>query len=149
MTNDSEEYRVNDYGLPGIAVFIGTSHIGYYDGCGGVYEARGHAYGVVHTKLKERPWDAWGYLPWINYVAEKIEVSDYPIIRLGSRSEAVKKAQQILVSKGYKGRFLKTLKVDGIFGANTEYAVKNFQKKNDLVVDGIVGVKTWDKLIND
>lgn len=34
------------------------------------------------------------------------------------------------------------LKVDGIFGANTELAVKNYQYDNDLDVDGIVGQKT-------
>lgn len=38
------------------------------------------------------------------------------------------------------------LKADGIFGPNTEKAVKEFQKANGLVADGIVGQKTWDKL---
>jgi len=32
--------------------------------------------------------------------------------------------------------------VDGIFGSKTRAAVKSFQKKNGLVVDGIVGKKT-------
>lgn len=32
--------------------------------------------------------------------------------------------------------------VDGIFGTKTKAAVKSFQKKNGLVVDGIVGPKT-------
>ncbi|XRG80045.1 peptidoglycan-binding protein [Rossellomorea sp. GAMAL-10_SWC] len=41
-----------------------------------------------------------------------------------------------------------SVKVDGIFGTLTEKAVKEFQRKNDLVVDGIVGVKTWGKLFN-
>ena len=35
---------------------------------------------------------------------------------------------------------------DGIFGSKTEAAVKAFQKANGLTVDGIVGVKTWEKL---
>ncbi|MCM3182020.1 peptidoglycan-binding protein [Priestia megaterium] len=31
---------------------------------------------------------------------------------------------------------------DGIFGANTEAAVRNFQKDNKLAVDGIAGPNT-------
>lgn len=36
---------------------------------------------------------------------------------------------------------------DGIFGPITEEAVKVFQKNNGLVVDGIVGPKTWAILL--
>jgi N-acetylmuramoyl-L-alanine amidase len=36
---------------------------------------------------------------------------------------------------------------DGIFGAGTENAVKSFQRHHGLTVDGIVGKKTWDKLL--
>ena len=35
---------------------------------------------------------------------------------------------------------------DGIFGALTDQAVRNFQRDNGLQVDGIIGQKTWDKL---
>ncbi|PGS46819.1 hypothetical protein COC46_20550 [Bacillus sp. AFS041924] len=38
--------------------------------------------------------------------------------------------------------------MDGVFGILTEKAVKEFQHKNGLVVDGIVGPKTWAKLFN-
>lgn len=37
---------------------------------------------------------------------------------------------------------------DGLFGKNTESAVKEFQKKNGLTADGIVGVMTWKKILN-
>jgi Putative peptidoglycan binding domain/CHAP domain len=38
------------------------------------------------------------------------------------------------------------LAVDGIFGPNTENAVKDFQTKKGLSVDGIVGPHTWHTL---
>lgn len=38
-------------------------------------------------------------------------------------------------------------KHDGVYGTNTESAVRTFQKARDLTVDGIVGSKTWSKLI--
>ncbi|MEG3885362.1 peptidoglycan-binding domain-containing protein, partial [Microcoleus sp. herbarium19] len=35
---------------------------------------------------------------------------------------------------------------DGFFGAKTEQAVINFQKKRKITVDGIVGQQTWNTL---
>lgn len=35
---------------------------------------------------------------------------------------------------------------DGIFGKNTEIAVKEYQKSRGLVPDGIIGPKTWDSV---
>ena len=53
----------------------------------------------------------------------------------GSRGEVIKKIQQAL-----------HLYPDGIFGVVTEEAVKGFQAKNGLKVDGIVGIATLTKL---
>ena len=38
-----------------------------YAGDGKVIEARGFHYGVVETKLSERPWENWGKCLWIKY----------------------------------------------------------------------------------
>lgn len=41
--------------IKGILVFM-NGHVGVYIGNGEVIEAKGHKFGVVKTKLKERPW---------------------------------------------------------------------------------------------
>lgn len=64
----------------------------------------------------------------------------HPTLKSGSMGSSVKELQQKLNSKGY------SLNCDGIFGAKTIAAVKAFQKDNRLVVDGIVGTKTWAEL---
>lgn len=57
--------------------------------------------------------------------------------RYGSRGDEVVKIQTKLKNWGYyKG------KVDGIYGQQTYEAVKYFQRKNGLTVDGIAGPKT-------
>lgn len=63
-------------------------------------------------------------------------------IRRGSRGEAVARLQTILNDLGYNAG-----RVDGIFGPGTEAAVKRFQASNGLLVDGIVGPKTWGVLL--
>ena len=67
--------------------------------------------------------------------------SSLPILRRGSQGKDVKYLQELLNAVN-----LSSLKVDGIFGMRTEAAVKEFQKKNGLVVDGIVGPQTWSTL---
>ena len=37
--------------------------------------------------------------------------------------------------------------VDGIFGRNTRSAVRDYQRKNRLAIDGIVGKETWGSLL--
>lgn len=58
----------------------------------------------------------------------------------------VKTVQRLLNAFSCKGKDGKTLTVDGVFGTNTEYAVKTFQKKKNASADGIVGPVTWKLL---
>ncbi|NES64082.1 MAG: peptidoglycan-binding protein [Okeania sp. SIO2D1] len=65
-----------------------------------------------------------------------------PTIARGSRGNDVERLQMTLNEMGY------SLVVDGIFGSNTEAAVKEFQKNSRLEVDGIVGPLTWYVLMS-
>lgn len=59
-------------------------------------------------------------------------------IAIGSRGDDVEYLQEFLNTKGYG------LEVDGDFGPLTEAALKDFQGKYGLDVDGIAGQYTWE-----
>ena len=61
-------------------------------------------------------------------------------VRLGDTGSGVKQIQVALAAHGYK------VSTDGVFGPQTSSAVKDFQKKNGLAPDGVVGPATWKKL---
>lgn len=70
-----------------------------------------------------------------------IPIYNYAVSKYGSSGEEVRKIQQKLKSWGYY-----TGNVDGVYGSKTFEAVKKFQKKNNLTVDGIAGEKTLSAL---
>lgn len=65
----------------------------------------------------------------------------FPTVRRGSISTYVLIAQDDLNTLGYR-----TGGLDGIFGANTQKAVRDYQTRVGLAVDGIVGCNTWRAL---
>lgn len=64
-----------------------------------------------------------------------------PTLRRGDRNDFVLHWQKYL-----QMCLLYTGALDGIFGAQTEQAVKDWQKAQGLVPDGIIGAKTWAAL---
>ena len=121
----------------GIILYNSTKgHMGVYSD-NYVYEAKGHAYGVVKSAFSTNRWYYWSECPYISYTDEDIvRFSDFPTLRLGSQGIPVKVVQAILGGT-----------TDGDFGLKTEGRVKDFQKLNGLTVDGIVGRFTWESLI--
>jgi peptidoglycan hydrolase-like protein with peptidoglycan-binding domain len=63
------------------------------------------------------------------------------LLSYGDKSEIILEAQQRLKELGYL-----TTTPDGSYGKDTEAAVKQFQSRNDLVVDGFLGPTTRDVL---
>ena len=94
-----------------------------------------------------RNWTKHGKLPYITYEVAKAPVTEYsapvretsvslPVLEKGIECEAVKLVQQKVGAT-----------VDGQFGPKTDAAVRAYQKKNNLDVDGIVGRQTWTQII--
>ena len=61
------------------------------------------------------------------------------LLRAGSKGDAVKRVQQALLAEGYE---LPKFGADGAFGKETASAVKEFQTRWRMNVDGIVGDQT-------
>ena len=112
------------------------------DGAGGVIHCsttvkRGNAF------TDSSPWTHWG-IPAGLYSTEELkkagldvsESKNVPILRKGNKGSAVKALQNLLNQWGAN------LNVDGIYGAKTEAAVKDFQLTHKLTADGVVGPKT-------
>ena len=66
------------------------------------------------------------------------------VLREGSYNDTVKALQRMLYAMGYD---LGSNPIDGDFGSKTDAAVRAFQRKHNLDVDGIVGQDTWTKLL--
>ena len=71
---------------------------------------------------------------------QKFSSQPMPTLSFGSSGVAVRALQRLLVSNGY------AVRVDGIYGALTETAVKAFQNQQNLATDGVVGQQTWRAL---
>jgi peptidoglycan hydrolase-like protein with peptidoglycan-binding domain len=63
-----------------------------------------------------------------------------PTLKKGTRGNAVIELQQLLHREGWDGE------ADGIFGAATAAAVRDYQSRHGLVVDGIAGEQTLSTL---
>ncbi|MDR1564872.1 MAG: peptidoglycan-binding protein [Oscillospiraceae bacterium] len=144
----------------GLAVFKNRTHVGIYIGNGKVIEAKGTAYGVIESNWAGGGWTHWGKIPGVSYdnSANKPTIAPKPAenktntqpaatvktpttVKKGSKGATVRQLQTLLNKNGAK------LAVDGDFGTKTLAAVKAYQKAKGLVVDGVVGVKTWGVLL--
>jgi murein L,D-transpeptidase YcbB/YkuD len=74
----------------------------------------------------------------------KTEVYKLGTVRIFDRGDDVIKVQRLLNKHGADPQLV----VDGLFGRDTERAVKRFQVRNDLVPDGVVGKNTRKKLLS-
>ena len=146
--------------VPGTAVFVWNkdeqkySHVGLYIGNGDVIEAASTIKGVIISKVTDKKWSNWGELKGVDYsgtetpsqpdpAPEDPKNDEKPVLKKGDRGEWVTVAQTKLINKGYS---CGTTGADGIFGKNTESAVKQFQIDSGLLADGVINAATWAAL---
>jgi peptidoglycan hydrolase-like protein with peptidoglycan-binding domain len=77
-----------------------------------------------------------------------------PVLKEGAKGDTVKELQKLLLKYGVfvylnaEGAcvYADEKSIDGVFGAKTTTAVKNFQSLKFMTRDGVVGNKTWRAL---
>jgi peptidoglycan hydrolase-like protein with peptidoglycan-binding domain len=69
-------------------------------------------------------------------------------VQRGSTGDAVRGVQEEFQFRNLSGEPSKGLEIDGIFGPNTEQAVRGFQEALGVAVDGIAGPITWRALVS-
>lgn len=76
---------------------------------------------------------------------ETVQLRGLPLLRRGSRGDAVRAVQYLLLTRGM---MLRKYGADGDYGQETEDAVKEFQRLKGLEADGECGALTWCALTN-
>ena len=66
----------------------------------------------------------------------------YPTLRRGSRGCYVMILQDALSTLGYQTGS----RIDGLFGTRTEEALRGYQRRTSLTVDGVCGCNSWKKI---
>lgn len=86
------------------------------------------------------PWDLSAFSVAPAKAAKPVSKPVNPLLVKGNKGADVERLQKLLNAAGAQ------LVVDAHFGDRTEAAVKAFQRKAKLVVDGRVGAQTWAAL---
>jgi len=100
--------------------------------------------GAVMRRCRQRANILGGVRP--KYEGDEITVV-LSILRSGSKGVQVKTVQRLLNDLYYTDSNGKKLKVDAEYGTKTIQAVKKFQKKRGITVDGIFGSNSWSELL--
>ena len=98
---------------------------------------------------------AWGYVEplsmtptWVHFdrrygkPACRSTTAGYPTLRRGSRGCYVMILQDALSTLGYQTGS----RIDGLFGTRTEEALRGYQRRTSLTVDGVCGCNSWKKI---
>lgn len=102
----------------------------------------------MHSSFKQNHKYLWktfafaisAFMTIMLFFCSNIHTAD-ALSKIGSQGDGVTQIQTKLKDMG-----LYTGNIDGIFGSNTQKAVKQFQSNNGLAADGIAGPKTLDAL---
>ena len=152
-------------------------HVGVYVGDGYVIEAKGHAYGVVRSRVGE--WHMWAKLPIMEYVTDTPDRKNPLVLEWqksatadgfgfenygcdgewGAECEFV--AKRALVQQWSDGKYrypnitrlaqilmgMPAKECDGYCGPKTTAKIREYQKSVGLSPDGGIGLLTWKKLL--
>lgn len=127
--------------IPGLVLWM-RGHAGVYIGNGEFIECVGAPVGMRKGRIANgrvvsgSRFTHWFKDTYITYVGATATPGPKNYLESGDRGAAVTTLQNDLNKMGYR------LVVDGSFGPATMRAVRDFQSKNGLIVDGVAGIST-------
>ena len=138
--------------IPGLAL-TKDGYVGYTVGGGYAVEWHGFSTGCVKTEIVERSWTSWFKLLFIDdndgTSHEENPTLDVPLgsrlLKKGMSGADVKALQELLMQLGYD---LTKYGADGKYGPETEAAVLDFQKDQEILQDGTYGSETYAALMD-
>lgn len=104
----------------------------------------------VDGVIGNNTWDAI-----VNKLRELGVITNFPVasnrfyLSSGDTGIGVFKMQEYLNEIAAANQCLRPIPVDGMFGPRTTTAVQMFQYLYDLTIDGVIGSKTWDAIVNE
>ena len=118
-------------------------HIVICDGNGGTVEAKNQVSGVVADTVQRRYWDTGVLVPGVSYgPANTVFVYIPPLLLYAIGAPNMIASTTVAIQRALAAAGFAPGPIDGVFGQGTAEATAGFQRKNGLVVDGQVGVKT-------
>jgi lysozyme len=126
---------------------------GFWERLGNWQEFREYPLWIAHYTTAARPWVPGGWNTWtmwqftdrgtVNGVTGPVDVNSFNVVKAGSQSMVVVQVQRALRGKGYDIGSL-----DGVFGAKSQQATREFQASLGLKADGEVTARTWAYLVD-
>lgn len=120
-------------------------HMGVHIGGGWAVEARGIDYGVVKTRIADRPWTSWGKVPDLAYDTAGSGGGDI-MLQKGDKGLAVTYWQKALMKQNPAA--LPKFGADSDFGGETEAWTKTYQAAVGVAQSGIVDNLTFGHMLN-
>lgn len=141
------------YGIPIVHLSVSDILAGKKGFIGHIDATNAFSHGVGHTDPgKSFPWDYFLNLvrkyagQSASNASTSISGGNVSVLALGSRGDRVRTLQRTFNDKWIKPNKWRIIATDGEFGPDTMRVVKAFQKSQGLVVDGVAGPKTFEKI---
>jgi N-acetylmuramoyl-L-alanine amidase len=122
----------------------GIGHVALSRGDGTTIEAHSESVGIVYEQVDGRRWDLAMRIPFVRYLetgpSTNLSPPKEPFVLLRDppmRGALVERIQESLFARRFDPG-----QIDGVFGRQTEAAVRAFQLMSGLVPDGEVGAVT-------
>lgn len=126
------------------------SHVGIYAGNDRAIHCKGRDTGVIEEGIGKHGWNRYGKVKGMyDEPPQPVPPGTYVFtrtLRYGDKGEDVVELKRLLIAHGYTEGITVDTASSPVYGGQTRARVKEYQRANDLNVDGIAGKNTITSL---